>query len=99
MDECLVQIYLDQMIDVQKIIMKQRNEFLNSLMIKARELYPFFSNEKEYIDAKYITFIDLDGDMKEAYAKVFEKEKKYHQTLIGIHRDDILFELNGKPCM
>lgn len=74
-DECLVQIYLDQMIDVQKIIMKQRNEFLNSLMIKARELYPFFSNEKEYIDAKYITFIDLDGDMKEAYAKVFEKEK------------------------
>ena len=96
-DECLVQIYLDQMIDVQKIIMKQRNEFLNSLMIKARELYPFFSNEKEYIDAKYITFIDLDGDMKEAYAKVFEKEKKYHQTLIGIHRDDILFELNGKP--
>ena len=96
-DECLVQIYLDQMIDVQKIIMKQRNEFLNSLMIKARELYPFFSNEKEYIDAKYITFIDLDGDMKEAYAKIFEKEKKYHQTLIRIHRDDILFELNGKP--
>ncbi len=47
MDECLVQIYLDQMIDVQKIIIKQRNEFLNSLMIKARELYPFFSNEKE----------------------------------------------------
>lgn len=58
-----------------KIIMKQRNEFLNSLMIKARELYPFFSNEKEYIDAKYITFIDLDGDMKEAYAKVLKKKK------------------------
>ena len=78
------------------ILYEVTNEFLNSLMIKARELYPFFSNEKEYIDAKYITFIDLDGDMKEAYAKVFEKEKKYHQTLIGIHRDDILFELNGK---
>lgn len=44
-------------------------------MIKARELYPFFSNEKEYIDAKYITFIDLDGDMKEAYAKVLKKKK------------------------
>ena len=38
-DECLVQIYLDQMIDVQKIIMKQRNQFLNSLMIKAHELF------------------------------------------------------------
>ena len=100
-DDCLVQIYLEQMIDVQSIIMKQRNEFINSLMIKARELYPFFSNKKENIEAKYMTFIDLDGDMKshmkEAYDKVFDKEKKYHQTLIGIHRDDILFELNGKP--
>ena len=48
-----------------------------------------------------MTFIrmdrDMKRDMKEAYDKVFEKEKKYHQTLIGIHRDDILFELNGKP--
>ena len=100
-DECLVHIYLDQMIDVQSVIIKQRNEFIHSLMKKARELYPFFSNEKEEIEAKYMTFISLDGDMKvhmkEAYEKAFEKEKKYHQTLIGIHRDDILFELNGKP--
>ena len=100
-DECLVQIYLDQMIEVQSVIIKQRNEFLNSLMNKARELYPFFSNEKEEIGAKYMTFIPIDPDMKshmkEAYDKVFEKEKRYHQTLIGIHRDDILFELNENP--
>ena len=100
-DDCLVQIYLDQMIEVQSVIIKQRNEFIHSLMDKARELYPFFSNEKENIEAKYVTFIDLDGDMKshmkEAYGKTLDKEKKYHQTLIGIHRDDILFELNGKP--
>ena len=76
-DDCLVQIYLDQMIEVQSVIIKQRNEFIHSLMDKARELYPFFSNEKENIEAKYVTFIDLDGDMKshmkEAYDKVFEE--------------------------
>ena len=53
------------------------------------------------IGAKYMTFIPIDPDMKshmkEAYDKVFEKEKRYHQTLIGIHRDDILFELNENP--
>ena len=79
-DECLVHIYLNQMIDVQSVIIKQRNEFIHSLMKKARELYPFFSNEKEEIGAKYMTFISLDGDMKvhmkEAYEKAFEKEKK-----------------------
>lgn len=78
-DECLVQIYLDQMIEVQSVIIKQRNEFLNSLLNKARELYPFFSNEKEEIGAKYRTFIPIDPDMKshmkEAYDKVLKKKK------------------------
>lgn len=100
-DEFLVQIYLDQMIEAQLVIVKQRNEFINSLMKKARELYPFFSNEKEKIDAEYTTFVKIDDDMKnhmnESYKKVWEKEKQYHQTLMGIHRDDVLFTLNEKP--
>ena len=96
----LSRTYTSTLSSYQKLL-KQRNEFLNSLMNKARELYPFFSNEKEEIGAKYMTFIPIDTDMKshmkEAYDKVFEKEKRYHQTLIGIHRDDILFELNENP--
>ncbi len=58
-DECLVQIYLDQMIEVQSVIIKQRNEFLNSLMNKARELYPFFSNEKRRNRCKIYDFLFL----------------------------------------
>ena len=100
-DDFLIQIYLEQMIEAQAIIIKQRSEFICELMKKARELYPFFSKDKEFVDAKYETFIPVDEDMKnhmkDAYAKVQNKEKQYHQTLIGIHRDDILFELNGNP--
>lgn len=100
-DEFLVQVYLDQMIEAQQIIIRQRSEFVALLMKKARELYPFFSNDQEKIDAKYVTFVSLDEDMKnhmkEAYERVWNKEKQYHQTWIGIHKDDIVFELNGKP--
>ncbi len=99
-DTFLLDIYLDQMIDTQIVIIQQRNQFILELIDKAQKLYPFFSDHEERIDAKYETFIDLNGDMKihmkEAYQKQLSRELLYHQTLIGIHRDDILFELNGK---
>ena len=100
-DEFLLDIYLEQMIDAQMIVIRQRNQFLIELMQKARDLYPFFSDKEEYIDAKYETFIDVDDNMKTHMKEIYEKNKKkeilYHQTLAGVHRDDILFTLNGKP--
>lgn len=99
-DSFLLDIYLDQMIETQIVIIQQRNQFILELMDKARELYPFFSDKEERIDAKYETFIELEGDMrvhmKETYKKYLNRELLYHQTLIGVHRDDIVFELNGK---
>lgn len=99
LDETLTSIYLDQLIDDEVIIIRQRSQFICSLMNYAKRFYPYFSNEA--IDARYDTFVDIDDDLKEkiriAHDKVFEKEKLYQQTLVGIHRDDICFLLNGKP--
>lgn len=100
-DEFLVDIYLDQMIDAQKIIITQRSHFIQRLMDEARKIYPFFSKEKEELGALYETFVDVDDQLEDhlrlAYEKVKKKEILYRQTLIGIHKDDICFLLNGKP--
>ena len=100
MDDNLIQIYTDQMVDDEIVIIQQRESFISNLMEYARKLYPFFSKEKEYIDAKYITFVDTSKDLKEKIVKSYEntilKDKKYKQTNIGIHRDDIQFLLNGE---
>lgn len=95
----LIDIYTTQMIEDEKIIILQRKHFIEDLILKAKEIYPFFSDEKEVIDAKYETFVsmdkDLDEELKKAYEKTLSKDQQYRQTSIGIHKDDIQFILNG----
>lgn len=97
-DSTLIEIYTAQMIENQKIIIAQRKSFINELILKAKEIYPFFSNQKEEIDARYETFVDttkdLDEELKKAYEKSLAKDIQYHQTNVGIHKDDIKFILN-----
>ena len=100
-DDNLIQVYTTQMIQDEVVIILQRKQFIDLLVQKSRKLYPFFSNGEEIIDIKYQTMIteydDIENQLKEEYKKKLWKDKQYHQTNIGIHRDDILFLLNGKP--
>ena len=97
-DNALLEIYTDQMIQDECIIMKQRSEFIHQLITNAKDLYPFFSDKEEEIDAKYLTFVDdFDKEtLKEMYLRSEFKDKKYRQTNLGIHKDDIEFLLNGQ---
>lgn len=99
MDDVLLETITEQMIKDEKIILTQRASFVREWMEKARMLYPFFSEQQEHIDAKYETFVELDriNDISDIYARNLEKDKRYKQTLLGVHKDDILFLLNGQP--
>lgn len=102
-DDALISVYTDQLINYQKVIILQRNAFIKELLSKARELYPFFSDKEEQIDARYKTFVPVDDDLenhiREKYEHSYEKEKLLKQTLYGIHKDDIEFLLNEKPIL
>lgn len=100
-DDHLLDVYTAQMIEDEKVIILQRKKFIQELMNNAKNLYPFFSKEKEVIDAKYMTFVNdfsnLDEEIGKSYENSISKDKMYRQTNVGIHRDDILFLMNGKP--
>ncbi len=100
-DENLLNVYTTQMIEDEKIIIRQRQKFIQELIQNAKEVYPFFSNGKEDIDAQYLTFVkdfsNLDKEIGKSYENSLLKDKMYKQTNVGIHRDDVLFLLNQKP--
>ena len=95
----LLEVYTSQMIADQKIILLQRKQFISDLISKAKALYPFFCNQKEEIDAHYETFVsfekDLEEELNEVYQRALTKDLQYKQTTIGIHKDDVVFYLNG----
>ena len=102
-DEALIQIYTAQMIDDQKIILLQRNHFIKKLIEKVKKIYPLFSKDQAQIDAVYETFVDLDDHLDDhlqsAYQKTKAKDFQYRTTSVGIHKDDIIFTLNGVPII
>lgn len=100
-DSILISAFTDQMVQDQKIIISQRYQFMKELMKKAQDLYPFFSQTKEQITAEYKTFVSIDENLEHhlesAYEKTRSKDQLYRQTTLGIHKDDLLFLLNGHP--
>lgn len=100
-NEVLIQTYTEQMIQDEEVIIRQRNEFIHEWIQKAQELYPFFKNQEEKMDASYETFVKLEEDipsqLKEIYEHSYEKDVRYRQTNMGIHKDDIVFLLNDIP--
>ncbi len=99
-DSILLQTYTQQMIKDEITIMKQRHQFICELMQKAKSLYPFFSKRPEQIGAIYKTFSDVENVsvevLEDVYKKSESKDLLYKQTTLGIHKDDVEFQLNGK---
>ena len=100
-DDHLLHIYTSLMIQDEKVIILQRKQFIEELIKKSRNLYPLFSKKDEMIDIQYRTMIsdfdNIEDQLEKEYENKLNKDKQYHQTTVGIHRDDLLFMLNGKP--
>ena len=85
-------IYLHELVEYQRLI-KQRNHYLKQLAIKK-------STADIYLEVLTEKGISQD-DVKELYQKQFEavqkRELEQANTLVGPHRDDLIFYLNDKP--
>ena len=102
-DPALIQVYTVQMIEDEKVILKQRNHFIHELMEKVRKIYPLFSDDHARVSAIYETFVsldkDLDEELKKAYENHMQRDFQYKTTSVGIHKDDIIFTLNEEPIV
>lgn len=100
-DYSLISVYTEKMSELQASIIVKRREFLSELMNFARELYPFFTEQKETLSADYVTFTKGSENLKDEILQIYYDDAKHDMmtrtTSKGIHKDDILFKLNGMP--
>ncbi len=96
--------YLDtldeQMIAESVQIINARREFIQSLNEEMQRLYRELSDSEDQAGLEYLSVIGPEEDPEEGlrsrYRESRQKDVENHVTGIGVHREDLLFTLNGQ---
>ena len=92
----------EQLVKYGAKIIDMRKKVLDEIMFFAYEIHTDITKGKEKIEGKYKSQIDEKLSTEEALRKAMkdarEKEIALTSSIIGPHRDDILFYLNEKPA-
>ena len=100
----LLEVWSDQLIDVGSKIMMKRAEYLKSLGVIARMTHRKITGSKEELTLRYIPSFACEAissveEVKKHFAKTVENKKEIELirrvTLVGPHRDDIKFDVDG----
>jgi len=98
-------VWDEQLIAYGVKIIKSRLELLNKVSNKVRRIYRELTKGAEEITLRYGSSLDIDAAMSEeeiagkfgkALASAQREEVARGQSVIGPHRDDIIFFINGK---
>jgi len=103
-DEYSLEIFTEQLIQQATKIIKKRFEFLHLLKKWAIPIHKEISRQKELLNINYSSSVkvledDDEDKIKEKYKIAFDSIKQNEirrgTTLIGPHRDDLTFQING----
>ncbi|TXE16419.1 DNA replication/repair protein RecF [Psychroserpens burtonensis] len=89
-------VYNEQLHTYGSEIYKTRDEFLNTFIPIFKARYKAISNDNEEVNLNYKSDL-FDDDLKSLLAKNINKDKALHYTSVGIHKDDLNFEIETYP--
>lgn len=89
-------VYNEQLAELSKYIYEKRVWFLNEFAPIFNQCYQEISNSKEEVNLLYKTQLH-DKTMLELFEENLHKDRVLQYTSVGVHKDDLQFELNGYP--
>ncbi|WP_096202878.1 DNA replication/repair protein RecF [Bacillus sp. FJAT-45350] len=101
----MLEILTSQLIDAAVKVVQKRFQFVQTLEEWAKPIHEEISRGKEILNIQYKPSLDVSETMdlskleeayNEAFSKLTEKEIQRGTTLLGPHRDDLLFFINDK---
>ena len=93
-DHLLLESYNDRLIELCKSISHYRREFMLSFYPILQSYYATISSDKELIGLEYKTQIELNH-VEDSFKRLYSHEIQAKRSLIGIHKDDFEFLING----
>lgn len=95
-DALNLKVYDEQLESYGSIIFKKRTEFLEAFIPIFKERYASISSSKELVNLVYKTQLD-EGSLVELFAQNMERDRVLQYTSVGVHKDDLSFEIDGYP--
>lgn len=100
-DLVYLQVVTERMCACEMVILQQRHAFLNELFVFCQPFYSHFAQDDTSIGFEYHTVLDLDHLqdeqlLKEKYEKGLVRDQMSGQTNLGVHKDDVIFTIEGK---
>jgi DNA replication and repair protein RecF len=98
LDENYLDILTSQLAELGALIKKKRHDFIEKLNFYANQLHSFISNQQETLRIEYVSTYENYTDTHSIftlYKKNYTSDFRRGTTQIGIHRDDLVFYVNG----
>ena len=98
-DDNYLDVITESLVEKSILIYKMRKKFISDLNIEAKNIFEKLTNISDF-RIEYVSNILKDGELSkdiiiERLSKIRSTELKLGSTLIGPHRDDIIFEINN----
>ncbi|MFD0762595.1 DNA replication/repair protein RecF [Lutibacter aestuarii] len=95
-DEVNLKVYNEQLERYGSVIYEKRSRFLSEFIPIFKERYKSISNSKEEVNLIYKTQLN-DTNLLTLFEENLDKDRVLQYTSVGVHKDDLLFEIEGYP--
>jgi DNA replication and repair protein RecF len=95
-DNDALSIWDAQLIKYGSYVFRERERLVNELIPVFQEYYSMISSGKEIVKLHYRSHLS-EGDFQEGLLNSLSKDRFLEYTTIGIHKDDLLLEMNDFP--
>ncbi|MCR8844383.1 DNA replication/repair protein RecF [Paenibacillus sp. SC116] len=100
----MLEIWNEQLVEHGVKIVKKRKHYLKKLQVWAERIHAGITNGQEQLAISYVPSLALDEDNEAVLFEQFmiklsqmnDQEIRRGITLVGPHRDDLAFSINGK---
>lgn len=95
-EEELLQIWDMQLVRYGTLVFEKRTQLIKQLEPSFQQFYSIISDNKESVSLSYRSHLS-DGNFSELLQKQRDIDIAAQYTTIGVHKDDIIFEMSGYP--
>ena len=95
-DALNLKVYDEQLKTYGTVIFEKRTAFLDAFIPIFRSRYQSISNSKEVVDMFYKSQLK-EGNILDLLDKNLERDRVLQYTSVGIHKDDLSFEIDHYP--